>query len=75
MNFSLVLLGIFGGLAFAGLLGLFYGPVVILLLVTTIDIYREQYAPTDSVVIGDLIKVEVAERLEEPGSTEDKSQA
>jgi predicted PurR-regulated permease PerM len=73
MNFSLVLLGIFGGLAFAGLLGLFYGPVVILLLVTTIDIYREQYAPDDGAVIGDLIKTEVAERLEEPESTEAES--
>jgi len=67
MHFSLVLLGILGGLAFGGLLGMFYGPVVILLLVTTIDIYREQYAQRDSEVIGDLIKTEVAERLEESG--------
>ena len=74
MHFSLVLLGILGGLAFGGLLGMFYGPVIILLLVTTIDIYREQFAQDDGVVIGDLIKVEVAERLEEPESTEDKSQ-
>lgn len=74
MHFSLVLLGILGGLAFGGLLGMFYGPVIILLLVTTIDIYREQFAQDDGVVIGDLIKVEVAESLEEPESTEDKSQ-
>ncbi len=67
MHFSLVLLGILGGLAFGGLLGMFYGPVVILLLVTTIDIYREQYAQDDSAVIGDLIKTGVAERLEEAG--------
>ena len=75
MHFSLVLLGILGGLAFGGLLGMFYGPVIILLLVTTIEIYREQFAQDDGVVIGDLIKVEVAERLEEPGSAEDSSQA
>jgi len=75
MHFSLVLLGILGGLAFGGLLGMFYGPVIILLLVTTIDIYREQFAEDDGVVIGDLIKVEVVERLEEPESIEDKSQA
>jgi len=74
MHFALVLLGILGGLAFGGLLGMFYGPVIILLLVTTIDIYREQFAQDDGVVIGDLIKVEVAERLEEPESAEDKSQ-
>ncbi len=73
MNFSLVLLGILGGLAFAGLLGLFYGPVVILLLVTTIDIYREQYAPDDGAMIGNFIKTEVAERLEESESTEARS--
>ncbi len=70
MHFSLVLLGILGGLAFAGLLGLFYGPVVILLLLTTIDIYRETYAKEDSAVIGDLIRTEVVERLEEPESAE-----
>jgi predicted PurR-regulated permease PerM len=75
MHFSLVLLGILGGLAFGGLLGMFYGPVIILLLVTTIDIYREQFAQDDSAVIGDLIKTEVAERLEEPGTADDKSQA
>ncbi len=73
MNFSLVLLGILGGLAFAGLLGLFYGPVVILLLVTTIDIYREQYAPDDGAMIGNLIKTEVAERLEESKQSEARS--
>ncbi|MFV1858579.1 MAG: AI-2E family transporter [Anaerolineales bacterium] len=70
MHFSLVLLGILGGLAFAGLLGLFYGPVVILLLLTTIDIYRETYAKEDSAAIGELIRTEVAERLDEPESAE-----
>jgi len=65
MHFSLVLLGILGGLAFGGLLGMFYGPVVILLLVTTIDIYREQYAPQDSEIIGELIRTEVDRRAQE----------
>ena len=55
MNFALVLLGIFGGLMWAGFLGLFYGPVIILLLVTTINIYTEQFAKEDSLVIKSLI--------------------
>ena len=56
MHFSLVLLGILGGLAFGGLLGMFYGPVVILLLVTTIEIYSEQYAPQDSEAFEELVR-------------------
>ncbi|NIM94209.1 MAG: AI-2E family transporter [Anaerolineales bacterium] len=44
LNFTLVLLGILGGLYWAGYLGLFYGPVILLLLVTTINIYSERFA-------------------------------
>jgi len=44
---ALFLLSIFGGLAWAGVMGLFYGPVIMLLLVTTIQIYAEQYARED----------------------------
>jgi predicted PurR-regulated permease PerM len=65
MHFSLVLLGILGGLAFGGLLGMIYGPVVILLLVTTIEIYSEQYAPQDSEAIGELIKSERERRIDD----------
>jgi len=65
MHFSLVLLGILGGLAFGGLLGMIYGPVVILLLVTTIEIYSERYAPQDSEAIGELIKSERERRIDD----------
>lgn len=44
---ALFLLSIFGGLAWAGVMGLFYGPVIMLLLITTIQIYAEQYAEED----------------------------
>lgn len=44
LNFSLVLLGIFGGLAWAGLLGLIYGPVIMILLTTTVRIYVENFS-------------------------------
>jgi predicted PurR-regulated permease PerM len=47
LNFALFLLSIFGGIAWAGIMGLFYGPVIMLLLVTTIDIYVERYANED----------------------------
>ena len=55
MNFALVLLGILGGVVWAGFLGLFYGPVIMLLLVTTIQIYSERYAKDDVKVIQDYI--------------------
>ena len=47
LNFALFLLAIFGGIAWAGIMGLFYGPVIMLLLVTTVDIYVERYANED----------------------------
>jgi predicted PurR-regulated permease PerM len=56
---ALFLLSIFGGLAWAGVMGLFYGPVIMLLLLTTIEIYTEEYAREDgarlSTAIGDLV--------------------
>jgi predicted PurR-regulated permease PerM len=56
INFALFLLSIFGGLAWAGLMGLFYGPVIMLLLVTTIQIYAERYAHEDIDMVGEAIK-------------------
>jgi len=48
MNFALVFLGIFGGLYWGGILGLIYGPVIVLLLVTTINVYAENFAHHDT---------------------------
>ncbi|MGD8464241.1 MAG: AI-2E family transporter [Anaerolineae bacterium] len=47
INFALFILAILGGLAWAGVMGLFYGPVLMLLLVTTVEIYAERYAHED----------------------------
>ena len=58
LHFSLVLLGILGGIVWAGFLGLFYGPVIMLLLVTTVEIYSERYAKDDSLVIREYISEE-----------------
>ena len=40
----LLLLSVLGGLTLSGLLGVIYGPVIMILFVTTIDMYREYYA-------------------------------
>lgn len=47
ISFALFILSIFGGLAWAGIMGLFYGPVIMLLLVTTIQVYAERFANED----------------------------
>ena len=60
LHFSLVLLGILGGIVWAGFLGLFYGPVIMLLLVTTVEIYSERYAKDDGLVIREYIAEERA---------------
>ena len=44
LNFTLMLLALFGGLAVGGLLGMIYGPVIMILFITTIDIYTEYFA-------------------------------
>ncbi|MEA3440119.1 MAG: AI-2E family transporter [Chloroflexota bacterium] len=54
LNFALVLLGIIGGVIWAGFLGLFYGPVILLLLVTTINIYSERFAKEDGYALQEL---------------------
>ncbi len=43
LNFTLMLLALFGGLAMGGLLGMIYGPVIMILFMTTIDIYAQYY--------------------------------
>jgi predicted PurR-regulated permease PerM len=61
MNFALILLGMLGGIIWAGFLGLFYGPVILLLLVTTIDIYAEKFAKDDGVIIQEYIGEHIAD--------------
>ncbi len=43
LNSSLVLIGALGGLHLFGFLGVIYGPVVMIFLVTTVEIYLEHY--------------------------------
>jgi predicted PurR-regulated permease PerM len=44
LNFTLMLLALFGGLAAGGLLGMIYGPVIMILFITTIEIYAQYFA-------------------------------
>jgi predicted PurR-regulated permease PerM len=62
---ALFLLSIFGGLAWAGVMGLFYGPVIMLLLVTTVQIYSEQYAQEDGAILATAIEGLRASRRED----------
>jgi len=62
---ALFLLSIFGGLAWAGAMGLFYGPVIMLLLITTIQIYVEKYAHEDGVILSAAIESLMRGRGEE----------
>lgn len=55
LHLTLLLLSIFGGLAWAGIMGMFYGPIIMLLLVTTIEIYIEQFAQDDGEQIGSAV--------------------
>lgn len=43
LNSALILLSAFGGLNLFGFLGIIYGPVIMIFLVTTIEIYLEYY--------------------------------
>ena len=39
-----MLLALFGGIQLAGILGMIYGPVIMIMFMTTIDIYSQYYA-------------------------------
>ena len=59
LNFTLMLLALFGGIQLAGLLGLIYGPVIMILLMTCIEVYSVYYAEppesaTDLLASGEL---------------------
>jgi hypothetical protein len=44
LNFTLMLLALLGGLAAGGLVGMIYGPVVMILFITPIEIYVQYFA-------------------------------
>lgn len=46
LNPMLLILSVFGGLALSGLMGVIYGPVIMILFVTTIEMYVAYYQDT-----------------------------
>jgi predicted PurR-regulated permease PerM len=44
-HFALMLLSLLGGYQLFGVFGVFYGPVLMVLFLTTLDVYQEYYAP------------------------------
>jgi predicted PurR-regulated permease PerM len=68
LNPALVLLSVLGGLQLMGLIGALYGPVVMILLVTSIDVYTKYMLRSDLEVLladGDLDLEELGLALEE----------
>jgi predicted PurR-regulated permease PerM len=47
LNPALVILSVFGGLQLMGLIGIIYGPVVMILLVTSVDVYSKYMLRSD----------------------------
>lgn len=47
LNPALVLLSVFGGLSLMGFIGIFYGPVIMILLVTSVEVYSKYIMRSD----------------------------
>ena len=47
LNPALVMLSVFGGMGLMGPIGLIYGPVIMILLVTSIEVYTKYILPSD----------------------------
>jgi len=43
-HFALVIIAVFGGVQLFGLLGIIYGPVIMILMITSVDIYLEYFS-------------------------------
>lgn len=71
LNFTLMLLALFGGLAVGGLLGMIYGPVIMILFITTIDIYAKYFSDQEEQPTPVLEASEQEETLASPGALEE----
>jgi predicted PurR-regulated permease PerM len=63
LNPALVLLSVFGGLKLFGIMGLVYGPVTMIFLVTTIEIYMDYYRIAKSATVLESLVPEGTERV------------
>ncbi|PWH16768.1 MAG: hypothetical protein DDG58_09325 [Ardenticatenia bacterium] len=65
LNSALVLLSVFGGLKMFGFMGLVYGPIIMIFLVTTVEIYLDYYRIAKSATVMEEITPPLAARPEE----------
>lgn len=71
LNPALVILSVLGGLGVLGIVGALYGPVVMILLVTSIDVYSKYLLRSDLEVLDQQGRID----LKELGLTPDDKQA
>jgi predicted PurR-regulated permease PerM len=61
LNPALVILSVLGGLGVLGIVGALYGPVVMILLVTSIDVYSKYLLRSDLAVLDQQGRIDLAE--------------
>lgn len=74
LNPALVILSVFGGLQFMGLIGIIYGPVIMILLVTSIDIYTKYMLRSDLEVLAERGNLDLEELGLVPHEEDDEGQ-
>ena len=70
LNPALLILGVFGGLSLMGLIGALYGPVILILLVTSIEVYTKYLLRSDLEALQEVGRID----LEELGLTSQADQ-
>lgn len=70
LNPALLILGVFGGLSLMGVIGALYGPVILILLVTSVDVYSKYLLRSDLEALQEAGRI----NLEELGLTSQADQ-
>ena len=61
LNPALLILGVFGGLSLMGIIGALYGPVILILLVTSIEVYTKYLLRADLEALQDAGRIDLKE--------------
>ena len=61
LNPALLILGVFGGLSLMGLIGALYGPVILILLVTSIEVYTKYLLRSDLEALQEAGRIDLEE--------------
>ncbi len=74
MSFAAVMISALGGYALFGFFGVIYGPVIMILFLTTVDVYQEHYLSADqSTVVDSTAQVPVTTTASAPSMAEEPS--